>query len=85
MSFLKKKKSVFNIFDEVSLLGDFTLCFTPIEAYVKHKLNTEVQSMPRVLKKGAFHPSLTVLICYRFPLHIYGFAKNKHQYLAFDV
>ena len=30
--------------------------------------------------KGAFHRSLTVLVCYRFPLHV-----NKHQYLAFDV
>ena len=29
--------------------------------------------------KGTFHHSLTVLVCYRFPLH------KKHQYLAFDV
>ena len=33
--------------------------------------------------KGAFHHSLTVLVCYRFPLHFYVFI--KHQYLAFDV
>lgn len=31
--------------------------------------------------KGAFHRSLTVLVCYRFPLHVL----NKHQYLALDV
>jgi hypothetical protein len=33
--------------------------------------------------KGAFHRSLTVLVRYRFPLHIRY--KTKHQYLAFDV
>jgi hypothetical protein len=32
--------------------------------------------------KGAFHHSLTVLVCYRFPLHVIII---KHQYLAFDV
>ena len=31
--------------------------------------------------KGAFHRSLTVLVCYRFPLHVV----IKHHYLAFDV
>jgi hypothetical protein len=31
--------------------------------------------------KGAFHRSLTVLVCYRFPLHVI----IKHQYLALDV
>ena len=32
--------------------------------------------------KGAFHRSLTVLVRYRFPLHI---KITKYQYLAFDV
>jgi hypothetical protein len=36
----------------------------------------------RACLKGAFHRSLTVLVCYRFPLQI---IKQNHKYLAFDV
>jgi hypothetical protein len=65
------------------LLGDFTLSFTPCGAgvnskckYKKYKYNY----MTHVALRGAFHRSLTVLVCYRFPCICV-----KHQYLAFDV
>lgn len=62
------------------LLGDFTLSFTPFGACT-FKTKTRKPMSQRACLKGAFHRSLTVLVCYRFPLQY----KTNHKYLAFDV
>jgi hypothetical protein len=48
--------------------------------HVNVEISKEITTQ-RACLKGAFHRSLTVLVCYRFPLHI----KTNYQYLAFDV
>ena len=52
------------------------LMYRALELYLLYKSNSKQRY---TCWKGTFHHSLTVLVCYRFPLH------KKHQYLAFDV
>jgi len=67
------------LFYEYIILGDFTLSFTPFGA--KWKTHITSPTLPRKKRerensvtlycwKGAFHLSLTVLVCYRSPLHV---------------
>jgi hypothetical protein len=68
----KKKKKNCAKTTKFPLLGDFTLSFTPFGACTFRSCHKAPKSFAATKNvqclKGAFHRSLTVLVCYRFPL-----------------
>ena len=64
-----------------SLFTPFGACDLCVSLTLKKERRRKVKSRITCWK-GAFHLSLTVLVCYRSPSHVW---ETNHKYLAFDV